>query len=143
MTEKRYYIHKHLLKENGVHDKICHRFMSIDETVEHLNNEYWKYKQLKKENDELKASNEGLLKDLNYGCKLIKSVEKENDLLKEKNILLISEKDCYKSRYKNQFKANDQMIKVLYSFYERDLLDIERILLDNICKEIGVMTYDK
>ena len=49
MTEKRYYTHKHSLKENEVHDKICHRFMSIDETVEHLNNEYWKYKQLKKE----------------------------------------------------------------------------------------------
>lgn len=54
MTEKRYYAHKHLLKENGVHDKICHNFMNIDETVEHLNNEYWKYKQLKDENEGLK-----------------------------------------------------------------------------------------
>ena len=54
MTEKRYYAHKHLLHENEVHDKRCHRFMSLDETVEHMNNEYWKYKQLKNENERLK-----------------------------------------------------------------------------------------
>ena len=54
MIEKRYYEHKHLLRRNEVHDKICHNFMSLDETVEHLNNEYWKYKQLKNENEELK-----------------------------------------------------------------------------------------
>lgn len=54
MTEKRYYAHKHLLKENEVHDKICHRFMGLDETVEHMNNEYWKCKQLKNENEQLK-----------------------------------------------------------------------------------------
>ena len=45
MTTKRYYTHKHSLKENKVHDKICHQFMNIDETVEHMNNEYLKYKQ--------------------------------------------------------------------------------------------------
>ena len=28
--------------------------MSIDETVEHMNDEYWKYKQLKEENERLK-----------------------------------------------------------------------------------------
>ena len=54
MTEKRYYAHKHLLQENQVHDKICHNFMSLDETVEHMNNQYWKYKQLKEENEQLK-----------------------------------------------------------------------------------------
>ena len=54
MTEKRYYAHKHLLQENKVHDKICHNFMSFDETVEHMNNQYWKYKQLKEENEQLK-----------------------------------------------------------------------------------------
>ena len=55
MTEKRYYAHKHLLQENKVHDKICHNFMNIDETVEHMNNQYWKYKQLKEENEQLKS----------------------------------------------------------------------------------------
>ena len=55
MTEKRYYAHKHLLQENKVHDKRCHNFMNIDETVEHMNNEYWKYKQLKEENEQLKT----------------------------------------------------------------------------------------
>ena len=54
MTEKRYYAHKHLLQENKVHDKICHNFMNIDETVEHMNNQYWKYKQLKEESEQLK-----------------------------------------------------------------------------------------
>ena len=55
MTEnKRYYAHKHLLHENEVHDKRCHNFMGLDETVEHLNNEYWKYKKLKNENEQLK-----------------------------------------------------------------------------------------
>lgn len=60
MTEKRYYAHKHLLQENQVHDKICHNFMNIDETVEHMNNEYWKYKQLKEVNEQLKKENRGL-----------------------------------------------------------------------------------
>lgn len=54
MSEKRYYAHKHLLQENKVHDKICHNFMTLDETVEHMNNQYWKYKQLKEENEQLK-----------------------------------------------------------------------------------------
>ena len=60
MTEKRYYAHKHLLQENQVHDKICHNFMNIDETVEHMNNQYWKYKQLKEENEQLKFENRQL-----------------------------------------------------------------------------------
>ena len=47
MTEKRYFAHKHLLEDNQVHDRICHNFMNIDETVEHMNNYYRKYKQLK------------------------------------------------------------------------------------------------
>lgn len=64
MTEKRYYAHKHLLHENEVHDKRCHRFMSLDETVEHLNNEYWKYKQLKNENEQLKQENEWLKSEI-------------------------------------------------------------------------------
>ena len=65
MTEKRYYAHKHLLQENKVHDKICHNFMNIDETVEHMNNQYWKYKQLKEENDKLKSENKRLTNKLN------------------------------------------------------------------------------
>ena len=60
MTEKRYYAHKHLLQENKVHDKICPKFMNIDETVEHMNNQYCKYKQLKEENEQLKSKIEEL-----------------------------------------------------------------------------------
>ena len=64
MTEKRYYAHKHLLQENQVHDKICHNFMSLDETVEHMNNQYWKYKQLKEENEQLKQRIKKIKKDV-------------------------------------------------------------------------------
>lgn len=56
MTEKRYYVNKKLLHENEVHDKRCHRFMDLNETVEHMNNEYWKYKQLKKSVENLKET---------------------------------------------------------------------------------------
>lgn len=83
MTEKRYYAHKHLLQENQVHDKICHKFMNIDETVEHMNNQYWKYKQLKKENEQLKQriSELELLNDgLNYALKNVKKVDVEIDV---------------------------------------------------------------
>lgn len=83
MTEKRYYAHKHLLQENKVHDKICHNFMNIDETVEHMNNQYWKYKQLKEENEQLKqtisdwtGSYDGLYED-------VKRLEKENENFKK------------------------------------------------------------
>lgn len=58
MTGKRYYAHKHLMKEDKVHDKICHRFMDITETVEHMNMYYQKYTALKKENEQLKQFKE-------------------------------------------------------------------------------------
>lgn len=54
MTAKRYYAHKHLINEDKVHDKICHRFMNITETVEHMNMYYQKYTALKQENEQLK-----------------------------------------------------------------------------------------
>ena len=60
MTEKRYYAHKHLIKEDKVHDKICHCFMNITETVEHMNMYYQKYTALKQENEQLKKENEKL-----------------------------------------------------------------------------------
>ena len=89
MTEKRYYAHKHLLQENKVHDKICHNFMNIDETVEHMNNQYWKYKQLKEAYTQLKHRH-SLLHDvcIDAECdrdsyrKDIASLEKENEQLK-------------------------------------------------------------
>jgi cell division protein FtsB len=53
MTEKRYYAHKHLTGSK-IHDKICHQFMNLTETVEHMNMYYQKYNALKKENEQLK-----------------------------------------------------------------------------------------
>ena len=82
MTEKRYYAHKHLLQENKVHDKICHNFMSLDETVEHMNNQYWKYKQLKEENEQSKIFLEALKEELSLANRDNDALEKENEQLK-------------------------------------------------------------
>ena len=87
MAEKRYYAHKHLLKENEVHDKRCHRFMSLDETVEHLNNEYWKYKQLF---SELKEDRDYIHSLLDGEFEKRIKLEKENEYLKKKNNNLIN-----------------------------------------------------
>ena len=84
MTEKRYFVHKHLFRENKVHDKICHNFMSLDETVEHMNNQYWKYKQLKEENEQLKHR----INDYNIALKKLQDLTErkinENEQLKHK-----------------------------------------------------------
>ena len=37
MIEKRYFAEKHLLRNDEIHDRICHRFLNTDETVELLN----------------------------------------------------------------------------------------------------------
>ncbi len=60
---KRYYAHKHLISEDKVHDKICHRFMNITETVEHMNMYYQKYTALKKENEQCKMMIATLLEE--------------------------------------------------------------------------------
>ena len=85
MTEKRYYAHKHLLQENQVHDTICPKFMNLDETVEHMNNQYWKYKQLKEENEQLKSENIELTVD-NKELKCTNNeLYQENEQLKQRN----------------------------------------------------------
>ena len=74
MTEKRYYAHKNLLQENQVHDTICHNFMNIDETVEHMNNQYWKYKQLKEENEQLKQQKIDLLRLIENNIEIYENI---------------------------------------------------------------------
>lgn len=37
MTEKRYFAEKHLLRNDEIHDIVCHKFLNTDETVELLN----------------------------------------------------------------------------------------------------------
>ena len=100
MTEKRYYTHKQLLQENKVHDKICHNFMNIDETVEHMNNQYWKYKKLKKENEQLKQRNENQYNQLTEVWGLIHRREWEiliemDNKMKEDEERLRNEWKCY------------------------------------------------
>lgn len=95
MTEKRYYAHKHLLEENEVHDKICHNFMKIDETVEHMNNYYWKYKQLKEENEQLKQALLFFLDVANSQCSSSFQKDMEHDCQKLFNCSYGEAKDKY------------------------------------------------
>ena len=54
MTEKRYYLHKHFLRSDEIHDKICHRWLKGEELERDMNILYNKYSDLKKENGQLK-----------------------------------------------------------------------------------------
>lgn len=54
MTEKRYFFHKHL-RRDVIHDTLCHNWLSGEELEEHMNVQYTKYSDLKKENENLKS----------------------------------------------------------------------------------------
>lgn len=73
-----------------------------------------------KENDELKASNEGLLKDLNYGFKLIKSVEKENGELKT---------ELFEARKELLWATSDEVDRALY--YEDEVEELRKEIFDD------------
>lgn len=116
MTEKRYYAHKHLLEDNEVHDKICHNFMGLNETVEHMNNEYWKYKQLKKENldlseelDYYKAKCASLETGLFQADKENKQLKMENKELK----LLVQSWEALDEEKDEQLDRQNQSLKKL------------------------------
>ena len=91
MTEKRYFVHKHLINEDKVHDKICHRFMNITETVEHMNMYYQKYTDLKKENKQLKHDATVLI------CSNQEYRKENEQLKKEKQLLIESLSECSKN----------------------------------------------
>ena len=73
-----------------------------------------------KENDELKASNEGLLKDLNYGFKLIKSVEKENGELKT---------ELFEARKELLWATSDEVDRALY--YEDEVEELRKEIFND------------
>ena len=109
MIEKRYYAHKHLFQKNKVHDKICHKFMNIDKTVEHMNNQYWKYKQLKEENEQLKSENIELTVD-NKELKCTNNeLYQENEQLKQEveNIKDVNVRCC--NDYSHYRRENEQL----------------------------------
>ena len=69
MTKKRYFLHKHLIKNDVIHDKICHKWLKGEELESDMNTLYNKYSSLKKENEQLKQR--------------IKELEKEVDALSD------------------------------------------------------------
>ena len=86
---------------------------SMEEFIEKVNS-------IIKENDELKASNEGLLKDLNYGFKLIKSVEKENDELKT---------ELFEARKELLWATSDEVDRALY--YEDEVEELRKEIFND------------
>lgn len=52
MKEQRYFIRKHLFRNDEIHDKICHHYLNSEEVVDllnHLENDRKSLKELKKE----------------------------------------------------------------------------------------------
>ena len=86
---------------------------SMEEFIEKVNS-------IIKENDELKASNEGLLKDLNYGFKLIKSVEKENGDLKT---------ELFEARKELLGATSDEVDRGLY--YEDEVEELRKEIFND------------
>ena len=86
---------------------------SMEEFIEKVNS-------IIKENDELKSSNEGLLKDLNYGFKLIKSVEKENGELKT---------ELFEARKELLWATSDEVDRVLY--YEDEVEELRKEIFND------------
>lgn len=73
---------KHLIKEDKVHDRVCHRFMNFSETVEHMNMYYQKYTSLKKENEQLKKKIKSINKILSKDIGYVESFEEIEEILK-------------------------------------------------------------
>ena len=86
---------------------------SMEEFIEKVNS-------IIKENDELKASNEGLLKDLNYGFKLIKSVEKENGELKT---------ELFEASKELLWATSDEVDRALY--YEDEVEELRKEIFND------------
>lgn len=59
MTEKRYFLHKHLGRD-VINDTLCNNLLEGEELEEHMNVQYRKYSALKKENEQLKKENKKL-----------------------------------------------------------------------------------
>lgn len=60
MTGKRYFLHKHLGRD-VINDTLCHNWLKGEELEEHMNVQYTKYSDLKKENEQLKQDKKRLI----------------------------------------------------------------------------------
>lgn len=73
MTEKRYFLHKHLIKNDVIHDKICHKWLKGEELESDMNTLYNKYSFLKKENEQLKKEKQFLYENIDFLKKFIEN----------------------------------------------------------------------
>ena len=148
MTENRYHVNKHFLKQDKVHDRICHRFMSVEETVEHMNMYNSKYKSLKEENEGLKNvirqyedinkelkeeieklayANEDLLKEKREWKKLSDEYAKiydENKKLKQQYSALEISLMNNQLAYNDLEKENEQLKQYIYDNLDEDICDV-------------------
>lgn len=81
MTEKRYFLHKHLGRD-VINDTLCHNRLKGEELEEHMNVQYTKYSALKKENEQLKKQ----LKDCTGKAKEEIRKQKEENAIRWANI---------------------------------------------------------
>lgn len=81
MSEKRYFLHKRVGRD-VIHDTLCHNWLQKEELEEHMNVQYTKYSDLKKENENLKSR----IKDYDIALKKLQDLTdkklKENEQLK-------------------------------------------------------------
>jgi hypothetical protein len=60
------------------------------------------------------------------------------DLLNEQHATITKQQERIHSLMKYNLECDDKVKETLQSFSNRDLLDIERIFLNNLCDELGV-----
>lgn len=88
MSEKRYFLHKRVGRD-VIHDTLCHNWLEREELEEHMNVQYTKYSDLKKENENLKSR----IKDYDVALKRLQDL---TDKKLTENGQLAKEKERYK-----------------------------------------------
>jgi hypothetical protein len=66
------------------------------------------------------------------------ALEDTVDLLNEQHETITKQQERIHSLMKYNLECDDKVKETLQSFSNRDLLDIERIFLNNLCDELGV-----
>ena len=93
---------------------------------------------LEEENEQLKQFKENVIKWVDSQMKFnAKKYRKVLGLIMDNNGDLLDLTEI-EERLNEQDETIQHVIKTLQSFSKRDLVDIERIFLNNLCKELGI-----